>query len=133
MHERWLRLLRGKHALVVVDRVRGEGTRRLRWHFHFAPGVTLSEAGDGDLLLEAESQRYRLRREGHWRQRLGSSWCSPSYGVRVACAVADFEETVELRGEVVRCFAILKDPAQLSAGELAAQLASMGHPESWSA
>jgi hypothetical protein len=133
VHERWLRLLRGQQALVVVDRVRGEGTRRLRWHFHFAPTVRISEAGDAGLLLDAPSQRYRLQREGHWRERLGSSWCSPSYGVRLACAVADFEETVELRGEVVRCFAILKDPAELSRDELAAHVASMGHSEPRSA
>jgi hypothetical protein len=129
VHERWLRLLRGKRTLVVVDRVRGEGTRRLRWHLHFAPGVKLTEGDDGELRLDVASQRYRLRREGLRRARLGSSWCSPSYGVRVACAVADFEETVELRGEIVRAFAILPDPAELSLDELAGEMASMGHPE----
>jgi hypothetical protein len=133
VHERWLRLLRGKRALVVVDRVRGDGTRSLRWHLHFAPGVTVAEGDDGDLRLEAASQRYRLRRERRWRQRLGRSWCSPSYGVRAACAVADFEETVELRGGIVRAFAILTDPSDLSLDELAAQAVSMGCPEPWSA
>jgi hypothetical protein len=107
VHERRLSLGRRTGTLHVEDRLRGHGRRRLRWHLHFAPTVGLSSGGGGTLLLEVADRHYRLHPDPRWSPRLGQSWYSPSYGVRIPCGVVDFEETVDLGGEITRSFAIL--------------------------
>ncbi len=48
--------------LVIVDRLVGSGTHKLRWHFHLAPGVQVEDAGRGRFALAANGSRWRLPR-----------------------------------------------------------------------
>jgi hypothetical protein len=119
VHERAFRLLREGPVLIVMDRLIGRGAARLRWHFHFAPGVSVSPI-DGGLRLEASGQGYRLLGDLPAAPRIGASSCSPSYGVRLACAAAEFEESATLSGELVRFFVIGPEDALGSGERLAA-------------
>ncbi len=119
VHERAFRLLREGPLLIVMDRVIGRGAARLRWHFHFAPGVAVSETAGG-LRLEAAGHVYRLLADATAKLRLAASWCSPSYGVKLACQAADFEESATLSGELMRFFVIGPEAALGSAERLAA-------------
>ena len=43
-------------ALIIDDKVDGQGTHRLRWHFHFAPGVTIGMAGTDVVEIAARTR-----------------------------------------------------------------------------
>jgi hypothetical protein len=83
-------------GLQLVDHLEGRGRHRLRWHFHFAPGVEIDPLDaarhsvrfdDVALILGAPQSLTAARSTG---------WYSPSYGVRHACSVLDFETMADV-------------------------------------
>ena len=82
-------------ALVIRDRVNGNGRRRLTWRFHFDPGVQAEVAGGG-IRLRANRVDMSLQPVGTPSTlcvRLEPAWVSPSYGVRTptSCGIAACE------------------------------------------
>ena len=91
VHERGFTLSRTERLLTIVDVLAGEGTHRIRWHFHFAPGVEASIAPGGDIEIHAGTATLSMTIPAGARATLGAAWYSPSYGVRLACACLDLE------------------------------------------
>jgi hypothetical protein len=98
VHERGFAFSRRDGSLTIDDRLGGRGTHRLRWHFHFAPGVevTAAEAGrfsirDGDLSLT-------LTAPPALAVVIARGWYSPSYGVRIPCLTLDLETEAQFDG-----------------------------------
>jgi len=61
VHERTFTLARGDGALTITDALTGEGTHRLRWHFHFAPGVVVSPTAADCLLIQSGALALQLK------------------------------------------------------------------------
>src|SRR5437667_331631 len=51
--ERTFTLSRRDGALTIADVLDGEGTHRIRWHFHFAPEVEVTIAGGDRIEIRA--------------------------------------------------------------------------------
>jgi len=99
VHERTYILSRSDCTLTIVDVLKGHGTHRLRWHFHFAPGVQLSNGLHQRLAIRAGAVALEMSVPDGFRPSLGESWYSPSYGVRARCACADVEVEHRLNGK----------------------------------
>jgi hypothetical protein len=74
-----------RHALTIADAFEGSGRHRIEIPLHLAPGVTVSEAGAGRLVLRSGDQLFALHWEpaGSWGLTIGEGRVSPSYGVAV--------------------------------------------------
>lgn len=96
-HERRFEFERATGALVIADRLRGEGSGRVRWHFHAAPGVTVT-AGDRHVLLQSGSVVVRMELPPSLHAVVRADLYSPSYGVTVPCQAIDIDATLPLDG-----------------------------------
>jgi hypothetical protein len=97
-HERTFRLPRHNGALTIVDVVEGRGAHRLRWHFHFAPGVTIAMTAADVVDIVAPGARLQMTLPASPTLTIAPGWYSPSYGVRVPCMVLDLEAAEVLAG-----------------------------------
>ena len=95
MHEREWRLDHSTGTLEIDDLILGEGTHRLRWSFHCAPGVEVT-TGPGTAMLAAGGRRWRLRADESLHAAVESGWYSPSYGVRKPNVVIVFSTEVDV-------------------------------------
>jgi hypothetical protein len=98
VHERSFTLSRLDGMLTIADVLHGEGTHRIRWHFHFAPGVDVSIASDGSIAILPGTAAMAMSVPAGLQPTVGSAWYSPSYGVRRACRCLDFEIEQALAG-----------------------------------
>jgi hypothetical protein len=96
--ERTFTLSRRDGALTIADVLEGDGVHRLRWHFHFAPGVAVTIAGEARIGIRAGTAALELCVAATLRPTLAPAWYSPSYGVRVPCVGLDFETDARLDG-----------------------------------
>lgn len=88
-HERVLRLLRPSGALEISDRLTGRGRHDVRWHFHFAPGVSVVATDATTLRLSANGRRWTMRLPADVRTSITPAEYSPSYGVALPCVAVD--------------------------------------------
>lgn len=88
-HERSFHLAKPTGVLSIVDRMAGSGRHQLAWHFHFAPGVTVTERGTGQIALSAGGRSWAFVLPGDLRPKISAAWYSPSYGVRIPCTSLD--------------------------------------------
>jgi hypothetical protein len=88
-HERnfMLDMLTGR--LVIEDSIVGAGEHDLRWHFHGAPGVRLSQDAAGSILFQQDGRCMRLTGPEGLRFELAEVQYSRSYGQRVPVMAAD--------------------------------------------
>lgn len=91
VHERTFTLSMRDGALTIVDLLNGQGAHRVRWHFHFAPGVEVSALGPERFRVVSGATAVELTAPAALRFNIASAWYSPSYGVRTACVALDFE------------------------------------------
>jgi hypothetical protein len=91
VHERTLMLARDDGAVTIEDVLTGTGRHRLRWHFHFAPGVAVVQAAGGAFDIQLANATLRLTPPPGLHHSVGAAWYSPSYGVRIPCACLDCE------------------------------------------
>jgi hypothetical protein len=91
VHERTLTFSRRDAALTITDVLQGRGTHRLRWHFHFAPGIEASLARSDGVEIRAGARVLEMTVPPALRPTLATAWYSPSYGVRTPCVCLDFE------------------------------------------
>jgi hypothetical protein len=98
VHERSFALSRRDGSLTIDDRLDGRGMHRVRWHFHFAPGVDVSRAEAGRFVIRAGDVSLELTAPPALAAGIGRAWYSPSYGVRVACLTLDLEADVQFDG-----------------------------------
>jgi hypothetical protein len=91
VHERAFVWSRTTGTLNIVDTFDGTGSHRLRWHFHFAPGVDVCVSAAGVMDIQAGARSLRLTHPEDLLPAIGPAWYSPSYGVRQPCAAVDFE------------------------------------------
>jgi hypothetical protein len=98
VHERTFAIERTTGAIAIVDRLDGRGLHRLRWHFHFAPGVevTMREPGVFDVRRDAVLRQLTVPSE--LRAAIAPAWYSPSYGVRLPCVALDLDELTNVDG-----------------------------------
>lgn len=90
VHERQFRFLPVQGQLAIVDRLDGEGTHQLCWHFHFAPGIEARSAGGRiELHDPVTARRWTLSHPEGLAVTTGPVEYSPSYGVSVPCVAAD--------------------------------------------
>ena len=97
-HERELRLLKDNGALEIVDRLTGTGAHQFLWHFHLAPGVDASVAGETMIHLSARGRQWTLRLPAGLHASIAKAEYSPSYGAVVTCAAIDLTASVVLDG-----------------------------------
>ena len=71
-------------ALDLTDELDGDGVHTLDWFFHAAPGVDVSEAGPGAILLKSGDIALRLAYDARLSARIEDGWVSPSYGAKRA-------------------------------------------------
>jgi hypothetical protein len=98
VHERVFTLSRTGGLLTVVDVLSGEGTHRIRWHFHFAPGVEVSTAPDGSVRARGGAVALTMTVPAGLQPTVRAAWYSPSYGVRVPCSCVDFDAETRIQG-----------------------------------
>jgi hypothetical protein len=98
VHERTFTLRRSDGSLVISDVLEGRGTHQLRWHFHFAPGVSIAMAAPGVLDVRAPRIPLQMTLPAGLSPSIGSGWYSSSYGVRVSCMVLDLEAVESIEG-----------------------------------
>jgi hypothetical protein len=98
VHERTFTLRRSDGSLVISDVLEGRGTHQLRWHFHFAPGVSIAMAAPGVLDVRAPRIPLQMTLPAGLSPAIGSGWYSSSYGVRVSCMVLDLEAVESIEG-----------------------------------
>jgi hypothetical protein len=91
VHNRRFRLRLVDGALIIDDKVDGQGRYTLRWHFHFAPGVTIGMAGTDVVEIAASDTRLKMTLPNGMTAAIAAGWYSPSYGVRVPCMVLDLQ------------------------------------------
>lgn len=98
LHERTFTLSRTERLLTIVDVLSGEGTHRIHWHFHFAPGVEASIAPDGSLSARAGGVALTMTVPDGLQPTVRAAWYSPSYGVRIACCCLDVDVEARIHG-----------------------------------
>jgi hypothetical protein len=103
VHERAFAWSRTTGMLTLVDTFDGTGSHRLRWHFHFAPGVEVRVGAPATLDVQVGATLLRLTHPADLAPAITPAWYSPSYGVRRPCAAVDFETA--LAGAERRAFA----------------------------
>lgn len=107
VHERELAFDLAEATLRITDTLEGEGTHDLRWHFHFAPGVTVALQGAGRLGLKAnERVSVVLSFDPQLSATVTDAWYSPSYGVKVPTQAVDLALNTALAGRGVWEFSI---------------------------
>jgi hypothetical protein len=87
--ERTLTLSRTDSSLKIADVLEGQGEHRIRWHFHFAPGVQVTIAADDHIEIQTARLSLGMRIPPALRPTLAAVWYSPSYGVRQPCLALD--------------------------------------------
>ena len=92
-HEREFRVAKDPAALEITDRLAGNGTHALAWHFHLAPGVTAADLGAGRFALTAAGSAWEFRAPPQLNAAVSDAWYSPSFGVRIPCRAIDFATT----------------------------------------
>jgi hypothetical protein len=97
VHSRTFTLRRADGSLVITDALEGQEPCHLRWHFHFAPGVTIGMAGTDAVDIAASGTRLQMALPSGVTAAITWGWYSPSYGVRVPCMVLDLEILERLR------------------------------------
>jgi hypothetical protein len=108
VHERRFALEHATGRLEITDvTIGGSGTRRLRWHFHCAPGVSAT-GSSGLITLTAAGRTCLLRYSVDLEATIGRGWYSPSYGVRQPCAVIDLALPVTLPSD--RAWSLVLEP-----------------------
>jgi hypothetical protein len=108
IHERIFTWSSRPSALRVADRFDGRGTHRLRWHFHFAPGVTVEQGAPGRFViaLPGSSQPLRMIPPPGLCPSITQAWYSPSYGVRHRCVALDLDLEARVDSNKVFVFEI---------------------------
>ena len=101
VHTRTFRLRLTDGSVVIADELEGNGTHRLRWHFHFAPGVTVENRLSGQFDIGAQN-RLRMTVPHGLHATIVPAWYSPSYGVRQRCLALDLD--IEERVEAARTY-----------------------------
>jgi len=96
VHERCFELDHASGALVIADRLTGEGSHNLVWRFHCAPGVSVATEVDGSLSLRSNGLAWSLRSLDRLTPSVEDAWYSPSYGVRVASKAIEFRVEQQL-------------------------------------
>ena len=96
--ERTFTLSRRDGAITIADVLDGEGTHRIRWHFHFAPEVEVTIAGGDRIEIRAGATMLEMSIAASLRPTLATAWYSPSYGVRRPCVCLDLESEQRLAG-----------------------------------
>lgn len=109
-HRRRFTYRRGEGRLDIEDTLAGEGEHRLVWHFHGAPGATITPDGEGFVFANGAA-RVRLTVPAGLEASIVDAWYSPSYGARVPCRALDLAATVPLDGRAWR-FAIVPEAAR---------------------
>lgn len=85
-HQRCFRYLKKKSFLCIIDHLTGRGDHTLNWHFHFAPGLELSQAEENIVTVKNDSNVYFLSYPEQLELKLHEKWYSPSYGVKYSCS-----------------------------------------------
>lgn len=98
-HLRMFRMEQHSRALLLVDRLQGEGKRQLRWHFHLAPGVAAKPIGPNQWLLHSGSVSLSLWLPDSCSSAVCDAEYSPSYGVRQPCLAIDGRLAADLGSE----------------------------------
>jgi Heparinase II/III-like protein/Heparinase II/III N-terminus len=96
VHQRAFRFVPETGALTVLDMLTGRGTHRLRWHFHFAPGVSVVPRGPGRFDMERSGATLTMSAPPELRPVVVPAWYSPSYGVRLECVALELETTASI-------------------------------------
>jgi hypothetical protein len=95
-HERTFEVSKRAGGVTITDVLRGRGTHRLRWHFHFAPGVEIDPVvADQSSIRTRSGARVRFGMPAGLRHTIDQAWYSPSYGVKTPCLCLDSE--IEMR------------------------------------
>lgn len=93
IHERALTLQHDSGVLSITDSFYGHGQHTMAWHFHCAPGISVTPSGAGQCQLAAGDSRWSLRFADALASSIAASWYSPSYGVRQPATVIAFAVT----------------------------------------
>src|SRR5207237_1215388 len=91
--------------LRITDVFEARGTHRLRWHFHFAPGVSVEAGAPGQFDIVAGS-RLRMTAPLGLRATIAAAWYSPSYGVRHPTVALDLESEAGVDSKTTYVFEI---------------------------
>jgi hypothetical protein len=91
IHERTFAWSRTTRLLEITDVLEGVGQHRLRWHFHFAPGLDVRPGATGALDIHTRTTVVRLTPPRELHAVVVPAWYSPSYGVRLPCAAVEFD------------------------------------------
>ncbi len=96
-HRREIRFHPEEKTLRVRDTLRGSGSHRLEWNFHFALGIRVSLEG-GEFRFSGSKTRGVLdtRGMGDGAGSLVQGWVGPGYGVREQAPVARWSATARL-------------------------------------
>lgn len=105
-HQRSFSRSKRPAMLTVVDRLSGSGEHQLLWHFHLAPGITVTKADAGAIVLTNGSRQWMLTYPASLRPAVSDAWYSPSYGVRLKCQAIDLALTATLAGDYEVAFEI---------------------------
>jgi uncharacterized heparinase superfamily protein len=98
VHDRTFTLSPVTGLLTIVDRFEGRGPHRLRWHFHFAPGVEVVSAGGGRFDVCAGQSRITMIADAALQPTIVPAWYSSSYGVRIHCTALEFDVATSIDG-----------------------------------
>ncbi|HET6956532.1 MAG TPA: alginate lyase family protein [Vicinamibacterales bacterium] len=98
VHERMFTWSWRDDSLTIADVLYGEGAHRIRWHFHFAPGVEVLLAPDGSVQARGGNVTLGLATPAGLQATVCDAWYSPSYGVRSACRALEFEIEAAIPG-----------------------------------
>jgi hypothetical protein len=98
VHERTFILSRLDGTLTIADAFSGPGRHRLRWHFHFAPGVDVGGAGAGRFSIWTGVRRLEMNIPEGLESSITPAQYSPSYGVRIPCLALDLRADERMDG-----------------------------------
>jgi hypothetical protein len=103
VHERTFTLSVADKALTIADVLEGRGVHRIRWYFHFAPGVGVSQATDSAVNILIGGRLLQMHVPSGLAATCSEGWYSSSYGVRVPAVVLSLalEQRLDGRHEYV--------------------------------
>lgn len=101
-HERRFELDRRTGVLEITDRISGVGEAAVRWHFHAAPGVSVSATSAKRLIFSAATVDVDFELPAPLAADVRASRYSPSYGVAVASQVVVIDARIALDGAPLR-------------------------------
>ena len=90
VHERAFALDGASGVLTIEDRLSGDGGFDLQWRFQCAPGIEAEVSGSG-VHLRASTGSWTLQSNDGMAASILGGWYSPSYGLRVAAPLVQFE------------------------------------------